>query len=91
MESPSFGDQGPSGPPREDHTGARHDLEARRHFLMAAESHHSQNSLPAVDDVEDCNSATGLEALTSTDLSDQYFSQSMPAFYIQAHRVHQPQ
>jgi hypothetical protein len=64
LESPSFGDQGPSGPPREDHTAALRDLEARRRFLMAAESHHSQNSLPAVDDVEDRNSATGLEALT---------------------------
>ncbi len=64
MESFSFGDQGPSGPPREDRTGAFHDLEARRRFLVAAEPHHSQNSLPAVDDVEDRNSATGLEALT---------------------------
>ncbi len=31
---------------------------------MAPESHHSQNSLPAVHDVEDHNSATRLEALT---------------------------
>src|SRR5262245_24810160 len=32
---------------------------------MTAEAHHSQNSLPAVNDVEDRNSAPGLEALAA--------------------------
>src|SRR5262249_61226661 len=63
MESFSFGNQGPGGPSRKDHTGAHHDLVARRCFLMAAEAHHSQNSLPAVNDVENRKSAPGLEAL----------------------------